>query len=181
MSNNIKHISKLMSLVLRHQPEVIGIELDKNGWAPVDALMEGIQRKGIALSRELLNEVVETNDKKRFLFNEDGTKIRANQGHSLKVDVELKAAAPPEILYHGTVFRFLDAIRAEGLKPMSRQHVHLSKELSTAQQVGGRRGKPIILKVKAGAMHAAGTAFYLSENGVWLTAAVPPEYIEFGS
>lgn len=168
-----------MSLVLRHQPDVIGVTLDDNGWASVMELMEGIQRKGIRIDSDLLDEVVATNDKKRFAFNEDKTKIRANQGHSVKVDVELREAEPPEILYHGTVLRFVDSIRVEGLKPMNRQHVHLSKQVSAAQQVGARRGKPILLKVRALEMHQQGFKFYLSENGVWLTELVAPEFIEF--
>ncbi len=180
MKTNIKRISKLMSLILRHQPDVIGVELDENGWLDVDQLIQGINRKGIPFDFEQLQLVVDQNDKKRFAFNEDKTRIRANQGHSVKVDVELKVTTPPETLYHGTVFRFLDAIQDKGLIPMSRQHVHLSKDISTAQNVGSRRGTPIILKVRAFEMHKAGYTFYLSENGVWLTDKVPSEYIIFG-
>ena len=168
-----------MSLILRHQPQVIGAELEKNGWGSVDTLLAGIRKKGIRIDNEILDEVVETNNKKRFAFNEDKSKIRANQGHSLKVDVELKVSTPPETLYHGTVFRFLEAIEVKGLIPMSRQHVHLSKDISTAQNVGSRRGTPIILKVKALEMHKNEHTFYLSENSVWLTDNVPPEYIIF--
>ena len=177
MSNKVKHISKLMSLVLRHQPDVIGAELDENGWLSVDELMEGIRKKGIKIDFDLLVEVVETNNKQRFAFNDERTKIRASQGHSVKVDVELKVSVPPAILYHGTVARFLDAINEKGLLPMSRQHVHLSKDLATARNVGGRRGSPVILKVKAEEMHAEGFTFYISENGVWLTDHVPANYI----
>ena len=179
MKTDIKRISKLMSLILRHQPQVIGAELENNGWLSVDTLIDGIRKKGIRVDNEILDEVVETNNKKRFAYNEDKSKIRANQGHSLKVDVELKTATPPETLYHGTVFRFLDAIREKGLIPMSRQHVHLSKDISTAQNVGSRRGTPIILKVNALEMHQKGYTFYLSENGVWLTDKVPSEFIIF--
>ena len=168
-----------MSLVLRHQPQVIGAKLDDNGWLSVDSLLEGIRKKGIRIDQEILDEVVETNNKKRFAFNDDKSKIRANQGHSLKVDVELNVSTPPETLYHGTVFRFLESIESKGLIPMSRQHVHMSKDISTAQNVGSRRGNPIILKVKALEMHKDGHTFYLSENGVWLTDKVPSEYIIF--
>lgn len=168
-----------MSLVLRHQPSVIGVELDKNGWLSVEELLEGIRRKGINVDFDLLVEVVETNTKKRFAFNEERTRIRANQGHSIEVDVELNVAEPPETLYHGTVFRFIDAIKENGLLPMSRQNVHLSHDISTAQNVGGRRGTPIVLKVKAKEMHKNGFVFYLSENGVWLTDKVEPKFIQF--
>lgn len=181
MSKQHTHISKLMSLVLRHQPDVIGIKLDANGWAQVDDLLAGIQQKGIQLDLSLLKELVATNSKQRFAFSEDGQRIRANQGHSLKVDVELQPATPPDLLYHGTVFRFLDAIRAEGLRPMSRQHVHLSADLRTAQQVGGRRGIPVILRINAADMREKGVIFYLSENKVWLTDHVAPEFISFGT
>lgn len=178
MNKQHKHISKLMSLVLRHRPAVIGVELDKNGWLGVDELIEGVNTKGLKLDRELLEEIVETNDKKRFAFSEDGTKIRANQGHSIKVDVELKEQVPPEFLYHGTVAKFMRAIQKEGLKSMSRQHVHLSEDLKTAMRVGSRRGVPKILVVKSGEMHTDGHTFYRSENGVWLTDHVAPKYFE---
>lgn len=179
MSSQDTRISKLMSLVLRHKPETIGVKLDENGWLPVEELLQGIKRKGISIDRERLNRVVETNNKKRFIFNEDGTLIRANQGHSINVDLNLKAVEPPALLYHGTVRNVLDLIKKKGLIKMSRQHVHLSKDLKTATTVGARRGFPIILKVDAAAMHADNHAFYCSENGVWLTDHVPPQYIEF--
>lgn len=167
-----------MSLILRHQPGVIGVELDENGWLETSRLIEGINKKGIRLDEQLLDEIVETNDKKRFAFNEDKTLIRASQGHSIKVDVELKEATPPEYLFHGTVAKFMGAIRKEGLKSMSRQHVHMSKDRETAVKVGSRRGKPEILTVRAGKMQEDGFVFYCSENGVWLTDRVPSEYIE---
>ena len=179
MSKQIKHISKLMSLILRHKPETINVELDQNGWLAVDDLIAGINRKGIKLDFDKLVEVVETNDKKRFIFNDDQTRIRANQGHSISIDLELKPIVPPTELFHGTVEKFLDVIEAEGLKKMSRQHVHLSEELQTAIKVGQRRGKPIILKVQSGKMHEEGHQFFKSENGVWLTDSVPSSYIEF--
>lgn len=173
-----KDISKLLSLVLRHQPEVLNIELDQNGWTNVDTLISKIKTKSSEFDFERLEQIVITNEKQRFAFNEDLTKIRANQGHSVQVDVELKSQLPPEFLYHGTVDKFLDGIRAEGLKKGSRLHVHLSKDLETATRVGSRRGKPVILVVRSREMAAAGYPFYLSENGVWLCDAVPFEFIE---
>ena len=180
MSNiNIKRVSKLMSLILRHSPEHIQVTLDKNGWLLIDELIKGINKKGIRLNRELLEVVVEENDKKRFIISDDGLKIRANQGHSVNVDLELKAVEPPEFLFHGTVSKFMDGIRDNGLLKMSRQHVHLSTNRDTAISVGSRRGKPAILRVRSGEMFKSGYSFFLSENGVWLTEAVAPEYIEF--
>lgn len=173
-----KDISKLLSLVLRHRPEVLNIELDQNGWTNVDTLISKVKTRAADFDFERLEAIVSTNDKQRFAFNEDLTKIRANQGHSVQVDVELKPQSPPEFLYHGTVDKFLDGIRAEGLKKGSRLHVHLSKDLETATKVGSRRGKPVILTVRSGEMAAAGHAFYLSENGVWLCDAVPVQFIE---
>ncbi len=176
---NIKRISKFLSLLLRHQPETIGLKLDKNGWAMVDELIEKSKKRNMHLSKEILKDVVATNDKKRFSFNEDETMIRANQGHSLKtIDLELKAIQPPDFLYHGTVPKFMQAIQTKGLLKMSRQHVHLSQDLQTAMKVGSRRGVPIILTVRSGEMHAKGLAFYQSKNGVWLTDHVPVEFIE---
>lgn len=173
-----KDISKLLSLVLRHQPETLGIQLDSNGWTEVDFLLEKLKEKSADLDFERLEQIVYTNDKQRFAFNEDLTKIRANQGHSVNVDVELKPQLPPELLYHGTVDKFLGAIRTEGLKKGARLHVHLSKDLETAIKVGSRRGKPVILTILASQMAAAGYVFYLSENGVWLCDAVPPSFIQ---
>ncbi len=176
---NIKRMSKMMSLILRHNPGVINATLDENGWLDVDTLIKGMNAKGQPIDREILDEVVATNNKKRFAFSEDKQRIRANQGHSVKVDVELKEETPPEFLYHGTVQKFIGAIQDGGLKKMNRQHVHLSKDRATAENVGGRRGKPIILTVRTGEMHREGYTFYLSENKVWLTDHVPAEYIEF--
>ncbi len=178
MKTNIKRVSKLMSLILRHQPDVIGVKLDENGWLGVDELIQGINRKGINFDFEQLQVVVDQNDKKRFSFNDDQTKIRANQGHSVKVDVELKASTPPDILFHGTVERFMDSIREMGLIPKSRLHVHLSADLETAQKVGGRRGKPVILKIDTKSMVENGHVFYRSKNGVWLTDQVPANFIK---
>ncbi len=179
MEKHLKHISKLLSLVLRHQPEHIGLSLNENGWANVAELMERINTTGNAINFVLLQTVLDTNDKKRFTFNEDKTMIRASQGHSIEVELDLKAVTPPQYLYHGTVAKYLDAIRSEGLKKMSRQHVHLSSDKETAIKVGSRRGTPVILTINAGAMHAAGLIFYLSANNVWLTDVVPVQYIEF--
>jgi putative RNA 2'-phosphotransferase len=176
--NNNKNISKFLSLVLRHKPESIGITLDENGWVSVTELLEKINAKGTALDKATLQMVVDTNDKKRFTFNEDGTKIRANQGHSITVDLALQTQEPPTVLYHGTVAKHIDAIKKEGLLKMSRQHVHLSKDVETATIVGNRRGKAIILTIDTKAMIEEGYPFYLSENNVWLTDHVPSRFIE---
>lgn len=168
-----------MSLILRHSPETIGLQLDENGWADVKELITKANHKGQRFTFDDLLIVVADNDKQRFAFNEDKTRIRANQGHSVKILLELEAAEPPEYLYHGTVARFLQAIRAEGLQKMSRHHVHLSAMLDTARAVGARRGKPVILTVGSGRMFRDGIHFYLSENNVWLTEHVPAKYIDF--
>ncbi len=173
MSKN-EDISKLLSLVLRHKPETIGIELDKNGWADVSELLSKIGRN---ISMDLLEEIVATSDKKRFAFNDAKTKIRANQGHSINVDVELKVVTPPKILYHGTADRFLESIMAKGLEKGNRLHVHLSENYDTATKVGIRHGKPLILKIDAEKMNNDGYKFYLSANNVWLTDFVPVKYI----
>jgi putative RNA 2'-phosphotransferase len=172
-------ISKFLSLVLRHKPREIGIVLDESGWVEVKTLLEAMGRHGRGVTRAELEEVVATNDKKRFAFSEDGLRIRASQGHSVEVDLGLTPSVPPEVLLHGTATRFLEAIRVEGLKPMSRQHVHLHEDRATAEQVGMRHGKPALLEVRAGEMHRAGRLFYCSANGVWLTEAVPVAFIVF--
>ncbi|QXP61077.1 RNA 2'-phosphotransferase [Olleya sp. HaHaR_3_96] len=175
-----KRISKFLSLILRHNPATIGLILDDNGWADVEELIEKSKLSHQNFTVAQLEEVVVTNDKQRFGFNEDRTKIRANQGHSLKtVDLELKAIQPPEFLYHGTVARFIESIQKQGLQKQSRQHVHLSGDIETAVKVGSRRGKPIVLCVNAIDLHNQGHSFYLSKNGVWLTGAVPSEFIDF--
>lgn len=167
-----------MSYILRHKPEHINVELDENGWLEVEKLIEGINREErIALDKKTLEEVVRTNDKKRFVLSADGLKIRANQGHSVRVDLELKEVEPPEFLYHGTVGKFMKSIREEGLMKMNRQHVHLSKDKETAINVGGRRGKPVVLIVQSGIMHRDGIKFFRSQNGVWLTDFVNPKYL----
>ena len=179
MRSEYKQISKFLSLILRHDPGKIALQLDDNGWADVDKLLTKINRYEPKLTFNLLEEVVSTNDKKRFAFNEDKTKIRASQGHSVKIDLNYTSVEPPEYLYHGTVDKFLDQIKEKGLLKMSRHHVHLSEDIETATKVATRRGKPIILKVCSGEMFTNGVEFFKSENGVWLTDAVAPDYIEF--
>lgn len=176
--NERKSISKWLSLILRHSPETAGLTLDQKGWVSVDELLERSAGKGRQFSRDMLEEVVATNDKQRFTFSDDGLRIRANQGHSVSIDLQLEACEPPEVLYHGTIPASLAAIIRDGLKPMSRQHVHLSADRETADRVGSRRGKPTILVVRSGQMWREGHRFYRSANGVWLADAVPPAYLE---
>lgn len=177
MEKQLKHISKLMSLVLRHRPETIGLQLDENGWANVNELIEKINAKGIKADREIINTVVANNDKKRFAFNDDQTKIRASQGHSLPVELDLEEKTPPAILYHGTTTAYLDSILQTGIQKQNRQHVHLSETIETAKAVGSRHGKPVILTINAEAMQHAGYKFYLSANHIWLTVEVLPPFI----
>jgi putative RNA 2'-phosphotransferase len=169
--------SKFLSLVLRHEPGLIGISLDSAGWVSVEELLRACRAHGRGLSLEELRAVVEGNDKRRFSFSEDGSRIRANQGHSVPVELGYSASEPPEVLYHGTVERFLTSITREGLTRRGRHHVHLSADVETAAKVGGRRGRPVVLKVESGRMHRDGREFFLSANGVWLTERVPPEYL----
>ena len=176
---NLTAISRYISLILRHKPEVIGISLDGHGWAEVDALIRGIQdKKEPAFSRELLDEIVRTDSKQRYAYNEDHTLIRANQGHSIPVDVELTQAAPPQVLWHGTGEKYTASIDKTGLIPKSRLYVHLSKDIETAVAVGKRHGRPVVYQVSAGQMASAGYAFYLSANGVWLTKEVPVKFLQ---
>lgn len=177
MQQQLKHISKLLSLVLRHKPEIIGLQLDENGWANVQELIQKITDNGTAVDAATINLVVDTNDKKRFAFNEDKTHIRASQGHSIAVELNLKPLLPPHILYHGTTISFLDSILKTGLTKQQRQYVHLSELATTAKTVGARHGKPVILNINTKAMAMAGFLFYLSDNGVWLVDSVPVEYI----
>lgn len=170
--------SKLLSLILRHNPGRIGLTLDSAGWADLGELVEQAQRHGIRLDEPTVLEVVEHNDKKRFTLSEDGRRIRAAQGHSIPVDLGLPEVEPPELLFHGTAARNVESIRARGLHPGRRQHVHLSPDAQTAVRVGQRHGEPVVLRIASGAMHRAGHVFHVSENGVWLTASVPPEFIE---
>ncbi|MFI8824166.1 RNA 2'-phosphotransferase [Streptomyces sp. NPDC053431] len=170
-------VSKYLSKHLRHQPERIGLVLDAHGWTEIDALLAAAAAHGFPITRAELDHVVAANDKQRFAI--EGTRIRASQGHTVPVDLDLPAVEPPAYLYHGTVAAGLPAIRAEGLRPMARHHVHLSPDRETATRVGARRGRPVVLSVDAGAMHRAGHVFHVSANGVWLTDAVPPEFIRF--
>lgn len=171
-------LSVFLSLILRHNPAAAGITLDEHGWADVEELLLGINGTGRKIDRAMLEEIVRTDNKQRYRFNEDKTLIRANQGHSIPVDVELKEQEPPEFLYHGTAKRSLKSIMEEGLKPMSRLYVHLSKDRETAEKVGRRHGEPVVLKVHSGRMSRDGVQFYLSENGVWLTKRVDITYLE---
>lgn len=171
--------SKFLSLVLRHEPQSAGVTLDEAGWVSVAELLEGCRRNGVAISREELQVLVDTSDKKRFALSDDGLRIRANQGHSVEVDLKYEPARPPEFLYHGTATRFAEAIRAGGLQKMNRHHVHLSLDYDTALKVGQRHGKPLILTVLSAQMHADGILFYVSANGVWLTDSVAPKYLKF--
>lgn len=170
-------LSVFISLVLRHKPDAAGIRLDEHGWADVGELIEGVRATGRTIDPEILEEIVRTDEKQRYSFSADRTLIRANQGHSIPVDVELQETVPPDCLYHGTATRFLESIRREGLKPMSRLYVHLSRDEETAVKVGKRHGAPVVLAIDAAAMHRDGCRFYLSQNGVWLTKCVKPEYI----
>lgn len=172
-----KETSKYISLILRHKPEVIGITLDEHGWANVTELIEGICRTQ-AFDMEKLEEIVRTDEKQRYSFNEDKTLIRANQGHSIPVDVELEQTMPPEILWHGTGKKYVESINKEGLVSKSRLYVHLSKDYETAVNVGSRHGKPVVYKVLAKQMAENGYSFMLSVNGVWLTKEVPIKYLE---
>ena len=174
-------ISRFLSLVLRHQPETIGIVLSNDGWTSVDGLIAAVNRHGQALDFETLEHVVETNDKKRFAFSDDGEMIRANQGHSVEVNLGYQPTAPPEFLHHGTVARFLPSIRENGIQKGQRHNVHLSASREVANTVGKRRGEPVILTVRALEMNAAGHEFHLSANGVWLTDFVPVQFIQFES
>ena len=171
-------ISRFMSLVLRHNPEAIGISLDNNGWADVRELISGICNSGRQIDMETLERIVAENDKQRFSFNDNHTKIRANQGHSISVDVELSESEPPDVLYHGTAVRFLDSIRKNGILKRNRQYVHLSSDIQTARDVGKRHGKPVVLPIDTKKMRADGHIFYLSANHVWLCDDIAWRYIK---
>lgn len=169
----IVRTSKFLSLVLRHKPGEIGLTLDDQGWAEVSEVLSGM-----AIDRDVLQVVVEINNKQRFEFSEDGTKIRARQGHSVAVDLGYEPIQPPTFLFHGTTIRFYDSIMRNGLKKQGRHAVHLSENRETATNVGQRHGKVVVLKIRARDLSATGVKFYLTENHVWLTDEVPPEYIE---
>lgn len=174
---DLARISKRLSLHLRHAPERIGIRLGADGWVDVAELLAALREHGLDLTRAELDEVVARNDKRRFAFDSTGSRIRANQGHSVPVDLALAVATPPELLYHGTVERYLGEIMRSGLRPMRRHHVHLSATEETAAAVGARRGEPVVLEVAAGSMVTAGHELRRSENGVWLTGHVPPAFL----
>lgn len=174
---NLTKTSKFVSLILRHRPEAIGISLDEHGWAKVDELIEGISKRQ-PFNREMLEEIVRTDSKQRYSFNEDKTLIRANQGHSIPVDVELPEMKPPKVLYHGTGEKYEGSIDEQGLLPRGRLYVHLSPDEATAKIVGARHGKPVIYKVMAAKMAEQGYTFYRSVNGVWLTKKVPAEFLK---
>ena len=174
---SLNKTSRFISMILRHKPGVIGITLDEHGWADVSELIEGVN-KVHPLDMETLEEIVRTNEKQRFSFNEDKTKIRANQGHTIPVDVELEEKVPPEVLYHGTGDKYVESIDCTGLEPRQRLYVHLSTDKEMAAKVGQRHGKPVVYRVNSGQMVKDGYVFYLSVNGVWLTKAVPVKYLE---
>ena len=178
--SELKSLSKFLSLILRHEPERIGLALDDAGWAGIGTLLEKAAASGRPMTREQLEAVVETSDKKRFAISEDGQHIRANQGHSIDVDLGLLPAAPPEVLYHGTATRFLESILATGLDKRQRHHVHLTNDPATARSVGQRYGVVVVLTVDAARGHAEGHTFFRSENGVWLTDVVPARYLSAG-
>ena len=174
--NKYKETSKFISLILRHKPEAIGITLDEHGWANVVELIEGVSRTH-PLDMAALELIVAEDEKQRYSFNEDKTLIRANQGHSIPVDVELDEKEPPEVLYHGTGEKYVSSIDRQGLIPKSRLYIHLSRDEETAVKVGTRHGKPVIYKVKSGEMYRDGYKFFCSVNGVWLTKEVPVKYL----
>lgn len=174
----LTHISKFLSLVLRHQPETIGIQLDENGWTDVKELIEKANDLGINFDRDTLNHIVATNAKKRFAFNKTFDKIRASQGHSIEIELGYESQKPPEILCHGTSEKSVQSITNMGLEKRSRQHVHLSSDIETAIKVGQRHGKPFVFKVLAEQMYTDNFQFFISDNGVWLTDNVPAKYLK---
>ncbi|MEL7533199.1 MAG: RNA 2'-phosphotransferase [Bacteroidota bacterium] len=174
-----RRIGKFISLVLRHQPQKIGLKLDPEGWAEVDQLLQQLAKHGTKINKVQLDFIVETNNKKRYRYSEDGLKIRAQQGHSIKVELDYAPVVPPQFLFHGTAERFVESIRQGGLQKRKRHHVHMSGDLETASQVGSRHGKLIVLEVESGRMHEDGYHFYCTPNEVWLTDSVPVEYLIF--
>ena len=179
MADRYKTKSKFLSLVLRHEPQAAGVRLDESGWVGVDELLEGCRRAGQAISPEELKEIVATSDKQRFALSPDGKRIRANQGHSVEVELGYEPATPPEVLYHGTAERYVASIRTDGLRRGNRHHVHLSERRDTAAAVGQRHGRLVLLEVRSGDMHRAGLAFFKTPNNVWLTDQVPVQYLVF--
>lgn len=179
MSSRLVKTSKFLSLVLRHKPETIGLRLDKSGWVSVKELLSACHAHGFPLTLEELQAVVDQDDKKRFAWSADGSRIRANQGHSIEVELGYPPLTPPEILYHGTAAHNLSSIKEQGISKGRRHHVHLSGDTATATRVGQRHGKPLVLEIKSGLMHRDGFVFHQSENGIWLTEHVPASYIVF--
>jgi len=176
MADHVR-ISKTLSYWLRHRPDEASLSLDAQGWARVDDVLAALEANGLANDFDTLLAVVESSDKQRFELSADVSRIRARQGHSIDVDLALDAVAPPDVLYHGTVDRFLAAIMAEGLSKMRRHHVHLSPDTETARRVSARRGRPVVLAIDARAMHAEGLKFYVTKNNVWLTESVPARFL----
>lgn len=174
--DSLTSASRYLSLILRHKPEAAGITLDEHGWANVSELIAGVRRTR-PFDMEMLEEIVRTDEKQRYSFSDDKLLIRANQGHSIPVDVELPVAVPPEFLYHGTGKKYVSSIDAQGLLPRSRLYVHLSPDAETAKTVGSRHGQPVVYTVLSGKMAEDGITFYRSVNGVWLTKAVLPKYL----
>jgi len=175
----LERTSRFISLILRHRPDTVGITLDEHGWADVEELIDGINRSdGHALDREMLEEIVRTDEKQRYSFNEDNTLIRANQGHSIPVDVELEEKIPPAILWHGTGEKYVSSIDVQGLIPKSRLYVHLSSDMETARKVGSRHGKPVVYEIDCSGMVKDGYSFFLSANHIWLTKEVPARYLK---
>lgn len=180
MDKKLIETSKLISKILRHDPESFGLTLEENGgWLEINLLIESLNKHNISITLDILEKIIVENDKQRLSISPDGLKIRANYGHSLPVLIDFESITPPDILYHGTATRFIDSIKQQGLIPKSRQYVHLSDEIKMANSVGQRHGKPVILKVQAQKMFEEGFKFYKAVNGVWLTANVPVEYIIF--
>ena len=178
MEPELNDYSRFLSFILRHKPDSVGLKLDAQGWVEIEALVEQTQNTDLPLTVEIIEKIVATSDKQRFTINQDGTKIRANQGHSISIDLNLSPKIPPDVLYHGTAVRFVKAILKEGLKKGSRQHVHLSADREMAIKVGARHGKPVVLEVDAKRMHAKKVNFYQSKNGVWLTDNVPAQFLK---
>lgn len=174
-----EQVSKFLCFVLRHHPEHVDVVLEKGGWADTDDLIRGcVSKKNVPLDRDRLAEIVRTDSKGRYSFDENGDRVRCNQGHSFDIDMEFMSVEPPTLLYHGTAERFLDPIFGEGIRKMSRQHVHLSDSMMTARTVGARHGRPVILLVEAKRMHDEGTKFFRSANGVWLVGHVPADRLQ---
>jgi putative RNA 2'-phosphotransferase len=179
MRENMVQMSKFLSLVLRHKPELIHLNMDSNGWVDIDELIDNANKyNNMRLNKEILAEIVKTNDKQRYIIDDVKNKIRASQGHSIKIDLEPEPRIPPDELYHGTATRFLTSIMETGIKRMARQYVHLSRTIEIAENVGKRHGNPVVLRINAKRMHEDGHKFYLSENKVWLADYVPKEYIK---